>query len=66
MITKQGEISVFLSLILVCILSLILGLVESARLTGARLYLEIAAGSSVDSVGTEGSVGSVDGTDTPE
>lgn len=48
--TKQGEISVFLSLILVCILSLFLGLVESARLAGARLYLEMAAGSSMDSV----------------
>lgn len=47
---KQGEISVFLSLILVCILSLFLGLVESARTTGARLYLEMAANSSMDSV----------------
>ena len=48
--TKQGEISVFLSLILVCILSLFLGLLESARVTGARLYLEMAADSSVKSV----------------
>ncbi|MBQ5599339.1 MAG: hypothetical protein IIU67_04745, partial [Lachnospiraceae bacterium] len=40
----------FLSLILVCILSLFLGLVESARTTGARLYLEMAANSSMDSV----------------
>ena len=48
--TKQGEISVFLSLILVCVLSLFLGLVESARMAGARLYLEMAADSSVSSV----------------
>lgn len=50
MTAKQGEISVLLSLILVCILSLFLGLVESARTTGARLYLEMAANSSMDSV----------------
>ncbi len=50
MTAKRGEISVFLSLILVCILSLFLGLVESARTTGARLYLEMAANSSMDSV----------------
>jgi len=48
--TIRGEISVFLSLILVCILSLFLGLVESARTAGARLYLEMAANSSMDSV----------------
>ena len=48
--TKQGEISVFLSLILICVLSLFLGLVESARMAGARLYLEMAADSSVCSV----------------
>ena len=47
---KRGEISVFLSLILVCILSLFMGLVESARTTGARLYLEMAANSAMDSV----------------
>lgn len=50
MVSGRGEISVFLSLILVCILSLFLGLVESARTTGARLYLEMAARSSMDSV----------------
>ena len=50
MTAKRGEISVFLSLILVCILSLFLGLVESVRTTGARLYLEMAANSSMDSV----------------
>ncbi len=40
----------FLSLVLVCILSLFLGLVESARTAGARLYLEMAANSAMNSV----------------
>lgn len=47
---KKGEISVFLSLITVCILSLFLGLVESARTAGARLHLETAANSAMSSV----------------
>ncbi len=50
MARKSGEISVFLSLILVCILSLFLGLLESARTTGARLYLEMASDSAMASV----------------
>ena len=45
-----GQITVFLSLILLCVLGLICGLLESARITGARYYLQIAAGSSMDSV----------------
>jgi len=48
--TRQGEITVFLSLITVCCLSLFLGLLESARTTGARLYLEMAANSAMSSV----------------
>ena len=36
---KRGEITVFLSLTLVCILSLFMGLLQSARTAGARLYL---------------------------
>ena len=47
---KRGEITVFLSLIMVCIFSLILGLLESARTTGARLYLEMSANSAMASV----------------
>lgn len=47
---KPGEITVFLSLITVCCLSLFLSLVESARTTGARLYLEMAANSAMSSV----------------
>lgn len=47
---KRGEITVFLSLILVCVLSLILGILESARTAGARLYLRMAADSAMDSM----------------
>lgn len=47
---KQGEITVFLSLVIVCILSLCMGLLESARTTGARLYAQMAAESAVSSV----------------
>lgn len=47
---KQGEITVFLSLILVCMLSLFMGLLESARTAGARLYLNMAADSAMASV----------------
>lgn len=47
---KRGEITVFLSLITVLCLSLFLALLESARTTGARLYLEMAANSSMSSV----------------
>ena len=47
---KRGEITVFLSLIMVCCLSLFLGLLESARTAGAGLYLEMAANSAMSSV----------------
>lgn len=47
---KRGEITVFFSLIFVCILSLVLGLLESARTTGARLYGQMAADSAAASV----------------
>ena len=46
----RGEITVFLSLTIVCILSLFMGLLESARTAGARLYLQMAANSAMDSV----------------
>ena len=46
----RGEITVFLSLTLICVLSLVLGLVESARTAGARLYLRMASDSAVSSV----------------
>lgn len=47
---KRGEITVFLSLTLICILSLFMGLLESARTAGARLYLNMAANSAMASV----------------
>ena len=47
---KRGEITVFLSLTLVCILSLFMGLLESARTAGARLYLTMAANSAMATV----------------
>lgn len=46
----RGEITVFLSLTIVCMLSLFMGLLESARTAGARLYLKMAANSAMDSV----------------
>ncbi|MCI8454478.1 MAG: hypothetical protein HFE84_07680 [Lachnospiraceae bacterium] len=47
---KPAEITVFLSLILVCVGSLLMGLLESARTAGARLYLQMAADSALSSV----------------
>lgn len=46
----RGQITVFLSLILLCMFSLICSLIESARIAGARCYLEMAAYSALDSV----------------
>ena len=46
----RGEVTVFLTMILVSIMTLLLVVVESARETGARLYLRMAADSSMDSV----------------
>lgn len=47
---KRGQITVFLSLALLCIFSLMCGLLESARTAGARYYLKLAADSAMDSV----------------
>lgn len=47
---KSGQITVFLSLALLCIFSLMCGLIESARTAGARYYLKLAADSAMDSV----------------
>ena len=46
----RGEITVFLSLTIICVMSLILGLLESARTAGSRLYLRMASDSAVSSV----------------
>ena len=47
---NNGHITVFLSLTLLCILSLMCGLLESARTAGTRWYLKLAADSAMDSV----------------
>lgn len=47
---KSGQITVFLSMILLCITALLCALMESARTAGARCYLRIAADSALDSV----------------
>lgn len=50
MLKWRGQISVFLSLILVCVCGLLCGLLESARTAGARCYLQMAAHSAMDSL----------------
>lgn len=50
---KSGQITVFFSLALLCIFSLMCGLIESARMAGARCYLKLAADSAMDSVFSE-------------
>ena len=47
---KSGQITVFLSMVLLCIAALLGALMESARTAGARCYLRIAADSALDSV----------------
>ena len=38
---KSGQITVFLSLVMLCVCSLVCGLVESARTAGAGWYLKM-------------------------
>ena len=47
---KRGEITVFLSMILLCTAGLICVMLESARTAGARCLLQTAANSSMDSL----------------
>ena len=47
---RSAEISVFLALTVSLVFALLLAVLESARTEGARLYLTIAANSSVDSL----------------
>ena len=47
---RRGEITVFLSLILICVCGLVCGLLESARTAAARCYLQTAAFSAMDSL----------------
>ena len=50
---KSGSITIFLSLIFVCVCALVCGLVESARTAGVRYYMRTAVDSSIDSVFSE-------------
>lgn len=45
-----GQVTVFISLIMMCVFALLCGLVESARTAGARWYVQTAASSALDSV----------------
>ena len=47
---QKGSITVFLSLILVCVSALIFALLESARTAGVRYYLQTAADAAMDSL----------------
>ncbi|MFT4106830.1 MAG: DUF5702 domain-containing protein [Lacrimispora sp.] len=47
---KSGQITVFFSMVLMCIFSLMCGLLESARTAGSRYYLKMAADSAMDSL----------------
>lgn len=47
---KSGSITIFVCLIFICISALICGLLESARTSGARLYLQMAGDSAIDSL----------------
>jgi len=47
---KRGSVTVFIALIFVCIAALICALLESARTSSARLYLQTAGDSAIDSL----------------
>ena len=47
---KRGSVTVFIALIFVCISALICALLESARTSSARLYLQTAGDSAIDSL----------------
>ncbi|RGY97356.1 DUF5702 domain-containing protein [Clostridium sp. AM58-1XD] len=47
---KPGQVTVFLSMILLCVCALLCSVVESARMAGTRCYLQTAADSAIDSV----------------
>lgn len=48
--TADGQITVFFSLIMMCMFAFFCVILESARTAGARLYLQTAASSAMDSV----------------
>lgn len=47
---KSGSVTIFVCLIFICISALICGLLESARTSGARLYLQTTGDSAIDSL----------------
>ncbi len=47
---KSGEITVFLSMCLLCISALLCVMLESARTAGSRYYLQVAAGRALDTL----------------
>lgn len=46
----KGQVTIFISMVMMCIFALLCGLLESARTAGARWYLETAKASAMDSV----------------
>lgn len=46
----KGQVTIFMSMVMMCIFALLCVLLESARTAGARWYLETAAASAMDSV----------------
>ncbi len=48
--TVEGQVTIFISLIMMCMFALLGVLVESARTAGARWYLQTAVSSALDSV----------------
>jgi len=47
---RSGEITVFLSMCLLCIWALLCVMLESARTAGSRYYFQVAAGSALDTM----------------
>ncbi len=47
---NRGEITVFLSLCILCVFALLCVMAESVRLAGSRYYFQMAVGSSLDSL----------------
>ena len=45
-----GQVTIFISLVMMCVFALFFALLESARTAGARWYLQTAASSALDSV----------------
>ena len=47
---EKGEVTVFLAMILVMIMTFLLVMAESARTAGQRLYLRVASNSAMESL----------------